>query len=315
MLLSVRSALSRRSDGSALMPPALSLARCLPLPLCRISRLVTHPEMTAQRGQLDTSRVLPVRSVVRGRLPSRSAGSFRHPLAPPSDPSPAAAVLPAFHSPLQILMQRFEGLLDRILRQGAKAEAANAAQPSSAGGSSGQPSAADGAAAGAGAGRQQAQQQQQRAPWEGRQLMDLTLSARSLAASFWALGNMKYPLSAEQLDKIAGGGGREQALAGAAGQRAELPSMRGRCRLVAAHLPHATNHTPFPSPSSSRPRNRRGDAQVQRDPAAPCVYVPARPQLVRCAPCSQLQGGGGVRSLSTAPCGAVRCGCPMVCVY
>ena len=32
----------------------------------------------------------------------------------------------------------------------------------------------------------------------------LPLSLRSLAASFWALGHMRYPLTQEQLDKIAG---------------------------------------------------------------------------------------------------------------
>jgi hypothetical protein len=32
----------------------------------------------------------------------------------------------------------------------------------------------------------------------------LPLSARSLAASFWALGNMRYPLTHHQQDMIAG---------------------------------------------------------------------------------------------------------------
>lgn len=33
---------------------------------------------------------------------------------------------------------------------------------------------------------------------------ELSISARSLATSFWALGNMGHPLSREQLDKIGG---------------------------------------------------------------------------------------------------------------
>lgn len=80
---------------------------------------------------------------------------------------------------LQVLVQRFEGLLDRILRS--KAYAAGGAKggsgPSSGGGSKG----------------------------GGGAEPELTLPVRSLATSFWALGNMGYPLTNEQLDKIAGG--------------------------------------------------------------------------------------------------------------
>lgn len=80
---------------------------------------------------------------------------------------------------LQVLVQRFEGLLDRILRS--KAYAAGGAK-----GSSG-PSSGGGSKGGGGA------------------EPELTLPVRSLATSFWALGNMGYPLTNEQLDKIAGG--------------------------------------------------------------------------------------------------------------
>ena len=69
-------------------------------------------------------------------------------------------------------MQRFEGLLDRILR--AKAWTGGGAST--------------GAKGGGGGGER-----------------DLALSLRSLGTSFWALGNMGYPLAQEQLDKFAGG--------------------------------------------------------------------------------------------------------------
>ena len=115
-------------------------------------------------------------------------------------------------------MQRFEGLLDRILRQGKRAEAAGER-------------AERGYAAAAAALLPPAE--------SPRPLTDLTLSARSLAASFWALGNMRYPLSQEQLDKIAGGAGRgcaagagvgaSSACAAGALRRAGLPRCLG-CR-------------------------------------------------------------------------------------
>lgn len=81
---------------------------------------------------------------------------------------------------IQLLVQRFEGLLDRILR--AKAWT----------GGTGGSGAAKGGSGGGGKGG-------------GAPEPDLALSLRSLGTSFWALGNMQYPLAQEQLDKIAGG--------------------------------------------------------------------------------------------------------------
>ena len=95
--------------------------------------------------------------------------------------SSAVACLASHPSLAQVLMQRFEGLLDRILRSKSYAGSRGAG-----GGSSGGPS-----SGGSGRG--------------GSIDRELTLPVRSLATSFWALGNMSYPLSSEQLDKIAGG--------------------------------------------------------------------------------------------------------------
>lgn len=80
---------------------------------------------------------------------------------------------------MPVLMQRFEGLLDRILRSKSYAGSRGAS------GSSGGPSGGGGSRG-------------------GSIDRELTLPVRSLATSFWALGNMSYPLSSEQLDKIAG---------------------------------------------------------------------------------------------------------------
>ena len=101
-----------------------------------------------------------------------------------------ASALPAR---LQVLVRRFEGLLDRILRQETLMAQGGLSTSLAAAGSSGAlPDRAAAAAAmvltdGAGS--------------------DLPLSSRSLAASFWALGNMRYPLTQEQLDKVAGARG------------------------------------------------------------------------------------------------------------
>ena len=100
------------------------------------------------------------------------------------------ACLPAC---LQVLVRRFEGLLDRILRQETlMAQGGLGTSLASASISGAPPDRVAAAAAkvltdGAGS--------------------DLPLSSRSLAASFWALGNMRYPLTQEQLDKVAGAQG------------------------------------------------------------------------------------------------------------
>lgn len=78
-----------------------------------------------------------------------------------------------------MLVQRFEGLVDRVLRQ--EAQAAREAEVGA------RAAARDAVAVAARAGPQ------------------LRLGTRSLAVSFWALGSMRYPLKQEQLDKIAGG--------------------------------------------------------------------------------------------------------------
>ncbi|PRW33797.1 RAP domain [Chlorella sorokiniana] len=85
---------------------------------------------------------------------------------------------------MPVLVQRFEGLLDRILRskahaggRGGSAASGNGPSPAGSGGGGGRSANAE---------------------------PELTLPVRSLATSFWALGNMGYPLSSEQLDKIAG---------------------------------------------------------------------------------------------------------------
>lgn len=87
----------------------------------------------------------------------------------------------------QVLVQRFEGLLDRILRSKAYPAAGStrggAAAAAAGGGLGGGPG------GGKGSGLEP----------------ELILPVRSLATSFWALGNMRYPLTSEQLDKIAGG--------------------------------------------------------------------------------------------------------------
>ena len=94
---------------------------------------------------------------------------------------------------LQVLVRRFEGLLDRILRQETlMAQGGLGTSLASASISGAPPDRVAAAAAkvltdGAGS--------------------DLPLSSRSLAASFWALGNMRYPLTQEQLDKVAGAQG------------------------------------------------------------------------------------------------------------
>lgn len=94
--------------------------------------------------------------------------------------SSAGVCLASHPSRVQVLMQRFEGLLDRILRSKSYAGSRGAS------GSSGGPSGGGGSRG-------------------GSIDRELTLPVRSLATSFWALGNMSYPLSSEQLDKIAGG--------------------------------------------------------------------------------------------------------------
>ncbi|KAI3434905.1 hypothetical protein D9Q98_002959 [Chlorella vulgaris] len=86
-----------------------------------------------------------------------------------------------------VLVQRFEGLLDRIIRQ----EASEARR--------GPAAAADGLGDGAGPSSSGSSSS---GPYKGSR-SSLPLSCRSLASGFWALGNMRYPLSREQLDKIA----------------------------------------------------------------------------------------------------------------
>lgn len=147
-----------RSAGPAIGVPALcSMRRCrAPLPV--------SPGSACRR--LDRTRAGPSASSAR-------CGTF----------------VPQRHEPCrpcacQVLIQRFEGLLDRVLRQ--EAHQAQAAE-----GGVGSARARDAAALAAAAGPQ------------------LKLSTRSLAVSFWALGTMKHPLRQELLDKIAGraGGG------------------------------------------------------------------------------------------------------------
>ena len=87
----------------------------------------------------------------------------------------------------QVLVQRFEGLLDRILRSKAYPAAAGTRGGAAAATAGGGPGRGGGSGKGAGA------------------EPELILPVRSLATSFWALGNMRYPLTSEQLDKIAGG--------------------------------------------------------------------------------------------------------------